>query len=206
MTAMNPQLKATESNWRLFMIRKADPAFLPFQKAINKRDNHTCQFCGFRSSQLLEVINRDGNYHNNKRDNLVTACDFCAQCFFLDSIGKGEFGGATLIYLPELTQSHLNAFCHILFSSIISGTEYASQARSIYRSFRLRSQLVERQLGEGLSNPSLFGQLLVEAGIRELTDISDALQQGLRLLPDLVRFAPLVEKWVRSGLEELVFE
>lgn len=51
----------------------------------------TCQYCGFRGKQHLEVVNLRGNYRNN---------------------WKGRIGGGG----------------------------YATKARNIYRSFKLRSQ------------------------------------------------------------------
>lgn len=202
----NIELAATDSNWRLFMVRKADPAFLTFQKTVFKRDSYTCQYCGFRAKQYLEVVNLDGNYCNNLLKNLVTACSFCTQCFFLEAIGKGEFGGGTLIYLPEMAQGALNALCHVLFASIVMGGDYAPGARNIYRSFKLRSQVVEKELGEGLSNPALFGQLLIDSHIKTIDSLESALATKLRLLPDLGRSTLSVEAWVQDGLNELMFE
>ena len=66
----------------------------------------------------METINLNSNYADNKKDNLITACGLCAQCFFLEAIGKSDFGGGVLIYLPELRQSELNALCHAIFASI----------------------------------------------------------------------------------------
>lgn len=206
MALYNIQLSATDSSWRLFMIRKADSAFLTFQRKVHERDHYTCQYCGYCAKQHLEVLNLDGNYRNNRLKNLATACGFCAQCFFLEAIGKGEFGGGTLIYLPEMTQGALNALCHVLFTSIVSGGSQAVEARNIYRSFRLRSQMVEKQLGEGLSNPALFGQLLVDAKMENIDSLNKALTPQLRLLPDIARFALPVEVWAQDGLNELMFE
>ncbi len=195
-------LSATESNWRLFMIRKADSAFLTFQEKICARDQHTCQYCGFRTNKHLEVINLNGNYRDNRANNLITACGFCAQCFFMESIGKGEFGGGTLIYLPEMTQSQLNALCHVLFATIVMGSTNASQARNIYRSFKLRAQIVEKQLGEGLSNPALFGRLSVDTKLAK-TDFHKEITSNLRLLPDLSGFLTEVVDCLKEGLNEL---
>src|SRR3990167_934712 len=109
------QLTATANAWRLFMLRKADPAFLTFVKKIQARDNYTCQFCGFQANDHLETINLNCDYLDNKKENLVTACVFCAQCFFLEAVGKSDFGGGVLIHLPDMTQNALNALCHMIF-------------------------------------------------------------------------------------------
>ena len=206
MTMHEIQLSATDSNWRLFMVRKADKAFLAFQDKIQVRDQHTCQYCGFCAYQNLEVINRDGNYRNNRASNLVTACDLCAQCFFLESIGKGDFGGGALIYLPEMSQGQLNAMTHVLFASMVSSSAMAVQARNVYRSFKLRAQIVEKQLGEGLSNPALLGRLMVDANRESAITLFKELAPKLRLLAEVSRFAVHIEANVAASLRELTFD
>lgn len=198
-------LSATESNWRLFMLRKSDSAFLAFQQAVWWRDDYTCQFCAFRAVDYLEVVNVDGNYLNNRLDNLVTACGFCTQCFFLESIGKGTFGGGSLIYCPELTQGELNALCHVLFVAMINGFACTLQARNLYRSFKLRHQIVEKEWGEGLSNPALLGCLLVDLPHHNVDTFKGEALTKLRLLPDMVRFKTEIEHWSRAALTELIF-
>ena len=47
-------LSAVQGNWRLFMTRKADSAFLGFVAKVFNRDSYCCQFCGFSASSHLE--------------------------------------------------------------------------------------------------------------------------------------------------------
>lgn len=185
------QLSASEANWRLFMTRKADPAFGKFSDRVLKRDQYTCRYCGFQSQKLQEIINRDQNYRNNRLDNLVTACSFCAQCFFLEAVGKSDFGGGVLVYLPEISQNDLNALCHVLFSSMASGNHADEMnSKNTYRSLKLRSQVVEQELGEGLSSPSLYGHLLIDTQVdpAHKKSVNAELSTQLRLLPDIARF------------------
>ncbi len=102
------KLLAVAGAWRLFAARKADTAFANFSEKILERDRYTCQFCGFQAKQFQEVVNLDHNYRNNKAANMATACCFCAQCFFIEAVGQSEYGGGTLIYLPEVKQVDLN--------------------------------------------------------------------------------------------------
>ncbi len=203
MTLRKITLKAQETSWRLFMLRKADPAFLSFSEKIFTRDGHSCQFCGFQAKKHQEIINLDHNYTNNKINNLVTACVFCAQCFFLESIGKGDVGGGTLIYLEDMSQGELNAFCHVLFASIITGTSYSTNAKNIYRSMRLRSQVVESHLGEGFSNPALLGQMMIDSHIENVGALHEKMAPKLRVLPNMAKYATLLNDWAEDGLEEL---
>ena len=66
-------LIANQKNWQLYMVRKADDAFLAFEKKVLSRDQHKCQYCGFQSSIRMDVVNRDGNYANNKQSNLFSS-------------------------------------------------------------------------------------------------------------------------------------
>ena len=167
MAKLSLTLAVSPGNWRLFNARRSDPAFAKFAEKVLERDNHTCQYCGFQAKQFQEVINQDNNYQNNKLSNLATACCFCAQCSFLEAVGKGDYGGGTLVYLPEMTQEELNGLCHVLFCAISNATSYRNDAQSIYRDLKLRSKPVEEKLGEGLSQPALFGQILLEANIKD---------------------------------------
>lgn len=196
------KLAASDSNWRLFLVRKADPAFLKFQEKIFIRDDYHCQFCGFCSRHYQEVINIDGNYLNNKVSNLATACSFCAQCFFLEAIGKSDFGGGSLIFLPEMTQTELNALCHVLFANQATAGPHASQAKNIYRSLKLRTQPIEQQLGEGFSNPAIFGQVLVDTKVENAEQLHEKLAPAIRVLPSMSRYAQQIATWVREGVKE----
>jgi intracellular multiplication protein IcmJ len=194
-------LTATANNWRLFMVRKADPAFLAFQKKIHARDHHTCQFCGFQAKDHLETINLNGNYLDNKRDNLASACGLCVQCFFLEAVGKSDFGGGVLIHLPEMTQGELNALCHTIFASMVYRLSTATHAKNIYRSFKLRAQLVEEKMGEGLSNPAQFGLMLVDATEEKKSIIQNTILKTLRLLPNMARSYTEIMAWSQAGLD-----
>lgn len=197
------ELTATTNNWRLFMLRKADFAFLTFQEKIHRRDHDTCQFCGFEAKAFLETINLDGNYLRNKASNLATACGFCAQCFFLEAIGRSNFGGGVLIYLPELSQAELNALCHVLFASMVFRLSHEAQAKNIYRSLKLRAQLVEEKVGEGLSNPALFGQVLIDSQVEKADNFRQVMSQSFRLLPNMSRYATEILGWSKLGVRHL---
>ncbi len=196
------QLKASAGAWRLYSARQADPRFKAFQKKVFERDQFTCRFCGFQARELQEVINLDGNYTHNKLSNLATSCCFCAQCFFIESVGVGGYGGGSLIYLPELLQSELNSLCHVLFCAITNDTGYKSTAQSIYRSLKFRTQPVEEKFGEGSSDPAVFGRLLIDSGYVD-RDESDSIFRDVRLLPSRAKFRKQIEKWAAGALEEV---
>lgn len=196
------QLRASPGAWRLYSARKADERFKSYETKVFQRDHYTCQFCGFQARVYQDIVNLDNDYTNNKLPNLVTACCFCAQCFFIESVGVGGYGGGTLIFLPELTQTELNSLCHVLFCAITNDTGYKSSAQNIYRSFKFRSQAVEEKFGEGTSDPAIFGQLMIDSGVQS-EEVRKQLFQNIRLLPSRAKFRKQIEKWAASALEEI---
>ena len=198
-------LQAISGNWRIFTARKADKAFQSFQKRVLLRDKYTCQFCGFQAKLYQEIVNIDANYSNNKLSNLATSCCFCSQCFFLESVGMADYGGGTLIYLPEMTQGELNSLCHVLFCAITNNTGYKPTAQSIYRSYKFRSQIVEDKYGEGSSEPSSFGQMIIDSGITDF-QTTQRIFENIRVLPSRAKFRTQIEKWAAAALEEIVTE
>jgi intracellular multiplication protein IcmJ len=199
------QLAVNLSGWRIFIRRRADKAFLPVANKVLNRDQYTCQFCSFQAREYQEIVNRDGNYTNNKLSNLMTACCFCSQCLFLESLSLEEMGGGQLIYLPEMGQSELNSFCHVLFCAMGNGTGYQESAQSIYRSFKFRSQIIENKFGPGTSNPSVLGQLILEHQIRN-PDKEINILENMRLLPSYTKFKVQLDAWAAAALEELAAE
>jgi intracellular multiplication protein IcmJ len=195
-------LLARPGSWRLFATRKADPAFQKFSERVFVRDNYTCQYCGFQAQQFQEVVNFDRNFYNNKLSNMVTACCFCAQCFFLEAVGRSDYGGGRLIYLPEIAQSDLNGLCHVLFCAIANASDYRTDAQNIYRNLKFRSQPVEQELGEGMSNPRILGQILIESQVRVDERVNQEIFTNLRLLPSRTKFSVQIETWGEAALDE----
>lgn len=196
------KLVATPGSWRLYSARKMDVRFKAFEQKVLQRDKYTCQFCGFQARLFQDVVNLDHDYTNNRLSNLVTACCFCAQCCFIESVGVGGFGGGTLVYLPEFSQPELNSLCHVLFCAITNDTGYKISAQNIYRNFKFRSQTVEEKFGEGSSDPAIFGQLIIDSGVTD-KEIMAKLFHNIRLLPSRAKFRMQIEKWAASALEEI---
>lgn len=185
-------LTVIPDGWRLFSIRNADKKFLAFKQKIFERDGYTCRYCGIVSKLYQEVVNLDGNYRNNKAQNLVTACYFCFQCCFLEAVGNGNARGGMLIYLPELSQRDLNAICFALFSSIFNSTYHATGAQGIYENLKNRAEIIESRLGKDMSDPSLFGRLLLDMPNDSRKKIEQNIAPFIRLLPIYEKFTDVI--------------
>ncbi len=199
------QLAVNLNGWRLLVRRKEDKAFLPVANRIYNRDVYTCQYCGFQAKEFQEIVNLDGNYTNNKLSNMITACCFCTQCLFLQSVGADEASGGQLIYMPEMSQADLNSFCHVLFCAMGNSTGYQDTAQSVYRSLKFRSQVIENKFGSGSSNPTVMGQIIVEYNDRHPDQKTDILK-NFRLLPSHAKFRVQLDVWAESAVKELEAE
>lgn len=96
----------------------ANSIYKKLRPEILERDNHTCQFCGFRADKFQEVHHIDDDHSNNDPSNLITAC---ALCHANHHIGfSGIKGRGTLIYInPEwkFTQAAINNIVRLLWVS-----------------------------------------------------------------------------------------
>lgn len=202
MVAVELQLFIKQGLWRAYASRKEQKTFQSIAKKVLERDAHTCHYCGFQAQEYQEVVNLNRDVRNNNLSNLVTACVFCAQCHFLESVGQDDSSGGQLIYLPEMKQGDLNTLCHVLFCAMSNGTGYADTAQEIYRMLRLRVQIVEKKLGMGSSNPSALGRLILEYQAKQSTVKQDFLKP-LRLLPSYTKFKGYLEAWAASAAKEL---
>lgn len=203
MAALPLTLHAQPSAWRVYSTRKADSRFASFRDKVWERDNYTCQYCGFQAMLYQDVVNKDNDYRNSRLDNLVTACCFCSQCLFIESINYNDFGGGTIIHLPQMSQSELNGLCHVLFCAIANATSYRADAQALYRSLKFRAQLVEQTLGEGMSNPARLGQVLIDAPIKEKAVLMQKVFSELRLLPSRTKFSAQINHWAQAAMEEV---
>lgn len=98
------------------------------RQAVLEKDNHTCQFCGFKSTKYQEVHFLDHNPSNIDMDNLATACIFCHQCFDLDLVSNMRSG--VLVWLPEIDQADLHHIARAIYVSRISQGTMAESSRS----------------------------------------------------------------------------
>jgi intracellular multiplication protein IcmJ len=196
------RLTARRGNWQLFMTRKRNPRFADFEKKILARDKQTCRYCGFQCDKYQWAINRDQDYHNNKAVNMVTACPFCRQCFFLDALDNSVAGGGYIIYLPEISQADLNNFCRVLFSCLLKNAPYKGKLQTTYLSFKDRTKPVEDLFGPGSSSPAIFGQTLIDSTLSK-KELEHPILNQLRLLPERKDFEKQILYWKSNVFDQI---
>lgn len=190
-------ITARRGNYKKFIARKHSKKFQTVQNQIWARDHHTCRFCGFHAAEYMEIVNIDNNYDNNRMSNLATACSFCAQCFFLDSVGLEPTTGGIIIFLPEISQADLNNFCRVLFCSLDKESAYKNKLQAVYMSLKDRAKEVETCFGPNTSDPRVFGQALIDSQLNQ-DQLNHDMLQHIRLLPNRKDFRPQIDYWKRT--------
>ncbi len=188
------KLTAKRGNWQRYMSRKSNKTFLNIRDKVFSRDDYTCRYCGFQLKQFQEVVNIDQNYDNNQLDNLATACQFCSQCFFIESVGLDGKSGGTIIYLPEISQADLNHFCRTLFCSMLREAPYKGKLQAAYLSLTDRAKPIEDIFGPSSHEPATFGQALIDSDLTEAQQ-NHTIFQDLKLLPARKYYKSQAEYW-----------
>jgi intracellular multiplication protein IcmJ len=122
---------------------------------------------------------------------------------FIESIDFNDYGGGRIIYFPELSQAELNGVCQVAFCAIANATNYRTNAQTIYRDLKLRSQVVDQMLGEGMSNPARLGQMLIDAPLEDREKVHRTILKDLRLLPSKTKFETQIQTWAVAAMDEL---
>lgn len=199
----NLQLKFSRSAYEDYSRRETMPGFVDFKRKVLDRDHNKCRYCGFRATQHMSVVNRDGNYRNNKMSNMLTACPLCTQCLFVERVPMLG-GGGTLVHLPEMTQSDLNGLCHTLFCAIANATVHERTAQDTYNTLKLRANPVESAYGEGRSDPKIFGEMVLNTPLDGIDKVANRTLKDLRLLPKLTDFKQQIKDWSQDAAATVI--
>ena len=128
---------------------------------------------------------------------MATTCGFCAQCFFLDSVGLDGNSGGTIIHLPELSQADLNNFCRVLYCSLDKESAYKAKLQSVYLSLKDRNKEITNCFGPDSDQPRIFAQGLIDAKVTE-EQLQHEVMNQLRLLPSRNAFSKQIEYWKKT--------
>lgn len=172
----------------------ADKAFATVRKQVLERDDHTCQFCGFRAAKWQEVHHVNDDHHDNSLSNLVTACPLCHQAHHIGLAGAEESG--VLVHLPGIGQAELNVMVRSLWMAE-SGQDPAMQIHGVSLLSRLNRGKIRAQRMLGTSNPAILGNYLLELDDAHYARRGEALE-GLLLLPVRSGFTRQIKYWQGS--------
>ncbi|MCB1651640.1 MAG: type IVB secretion system protein IcmJDotN [Alphaproteobacteria bacterium] len=114
------------------------------RQKIFERDDYTCRCCGFQSKKYQEILPLDYNPDNIDDKNLLTACIFCHQCFYLDKVSDMRSG--VLIWLPEVEPARLHHIARSIYVAQISQGPIAEAARKSLDILMSRREEAKRRI------------------------------------------------------------
>lgn len=165
---------------------------------VLKRDNYTCQGCGWKSLQYQEIHHRDHDHSNFKERNLETLCPLCHQLFHPASASIS--GGGYMLWLPEVSQEELNRLLIGLFVVLKSGNSNPlfQIAKNVWGILENRKVFLENQIGR--SDPGVFGQLLLQFSPEEYANRGKSMS-AIKMLANPSRFETEIDYW-RASMEK----
>jgi len=168
---------------------------------ILKRDNDTCQYCGWQSDRFQEIHHVNHNHKDFSEKNLKTICPLCHQVFHLSTASITD--GGEIIWLPEISQEVLNQICFAIFIAEKSGNKkWEAPAKRLFNSFNSRADFVNGNLVNGASDPAVLAEVLLDISKEEYEN-RENLVGSLRLLPFSNRFKSQIEYWSATQYKKL---
>lgn len=149
------------------------------KQAIFKRDDHTCQCCGFRAEKYQDVLHLNGDKRDFRDENVLTTCVFCHQCFDLMETGQSRAG--MLIWLPEISQSVLHHIMRALYIARVTQSGLGDAAKDAYDRLMKRGDEAKKRLGS--TDPEALAIVLRDfLTHKQYSDVQERMS-GIRLLP-----------------------
>lgn len=149
------------------------------RQKILRRDDHTCQMCGFQSQKYQDVHFLDNNPTNLQMANLVTTCIYCHQCFDLEKVAEMRSG--VLLWLPEILQKELHHIARAIYVARISQGSMADTAKAALEGLMKRREEAKARLQT--DDPYVLAMVMRDfLGERHYSMRAEKLD-GIRLLP-----------------------
>lgn len=149
------------------------------KQKILQRDDHTCAFCGFKSTKYQDVAMLDNNPLNIKQDNLITSCIFCHQCFDLEKVAQMRSG--VLVWLPEIEQAHLHHIARAIYVARISQGSMADTAKKMLETIMKRREDAQKRIHT--DDPHVLSLVMRDFLSQKSYAVRDKKLEGVRLFP-----------------------
>jgi intracellular multiplication protein IcmJ len=146
---------------------------------VFKRDDHTCQCCGFKAEKYQKILHLNGDARDFDPDNTLTTCVFCHQCFHLEEVAK--MGSGMLVWLPEIDQAELHHMMRAIYVGRVAQGPLADSARSAYETLLKRGDEAKKRLGS--TDPAALALVMRDfLAASQYAQLQKRLE-GIRLLP-----------------------
>ena len=149
------------------------------RQKVLERDDHSCQYCGFKSQKYQDVQFKNGDPKDLTFDNLATSCIFCHQCF--DLVKVSEMKSGVLIWLPEIEQADLHHIARAIYVARISQGTMAETAKKALETIRERREHAKDRLGT--DDPFILATVMQDFLTPRYYANRDKKLEGVRLFP-----------------------
>lgn len=131
----------------------ADAEYRAKRPAALARHQHTCQYCGVRTQDGMEVHHADCDHANNGEENLTPACVMCHPVNHIGELStrhtrsdQSELAGSMvrLSYLPDISQADLSHLLRTIGLVLAHGSdEQKAEADALYNQLVGYSRYIE---------------------------------------------------------------
>ncbi|MCF6768444.1 type IVB secretion system protein IcmJDotN [Thiotrichales bacterium 19S11-10] len=152
------EFTAGPGNYQQFCARKKSQLFQKLKTDLVKKMSNSCAYCGISTDPYeLEIVNIDGDYTNNKKNNFAVACSLCTQTVLMDQYTMNYKGNDQMIYFPKLSQVELNHLYRALWYHIKNKTkEAAFKSKELMAELTDAAKLLNDAAGTNLNHPGVF--------------------------------------------------
>lgn len=176
-----------------------DPVLL---EKIKNRDGYTCQYCDHRALKYHDVHHVNDDHHDNREENLITACCLCHATLHIGFSGEKQRG--VIIYLDpdkyQTTQAAINQIARHLWLARAKGPKNLKKNanRIIDHFLKARHQAV---IHLGTCDPSELGSILCEMDDDAYAKRADFLK-GIYFLPNIEKFPKPSAYWLKHAVSK----
>ncbi len=196
MELINLIMHIKAGNWTRYNLRKESSNYQHVKDILCGDFQNKCAYCGYASSQN-NLVNKNFDYHDNSKKNIVPACTLCTPCLVMDGFGQDQAFGGVIVFIPEFTQVQLSHLVRALYASSEKNAAYNSRLNEIFLSFEERKEYVEKILGKNSYQIEYFAQGLLDIFI-DSKKLQHPIFKNLRFLPDKAKLKNEIPDFVRT--------
>jgi len=183
-------------NWRRYYQRTQSANYQAVKDMVCNSFDQKCAYCGYASDKN-NLVNKNFDYHDNSKNNIVPACTLCTPCVVMDGFGQDPAFGGVIVFIPEFTQIQINHLVRALYASSEKNATYHSRLNEIFLSFEERKEYVEKIFGKNSFQIEYFAQGLLDIFI-DSKKLQHPIFKNLRFLPDKAKLKNEIPDFVRT--------
>lgn len=183
----------------------ADAEYQAKRPRVLQAHQNTCQYCGVKSVEGIEVHHQDCNHANNSENNLKPGCVFCHPVNHIGELAarftradQSEIAGryVGLSYIPDISQADLSHLLRTIGHVLLHGDEEQKfEAGALYDHLLTYSGYIEASWGS--SKASHFAIALREAST-PVYEARATSMSGIRIIFSLDAIKKLASRFAQE--------